>query len=60
MPYSKRLRIILQSKRFIIASLIFIILYILLFTKIITYETKFDLSANTLIGTIDSFMIDGN
>ncbi len=60
MPLSKKLKILLQSKKFIILSLIFILLYILIFTKIITYETKLDLNDNTYSGKIESFIIDGN
>ena len=42
MSSSQRLRIILQSKKFIILSLLFIILYVVIFTKLISYESKID------------------
>lgn len=60
MPSLQRLRIILQSKKFIILSLLFIILYIAIFTKLISYESKIDKDTKSLTGTIISYTIDGN
>ena len=42
MPYLLRLKIILQSKKFIILSLLFISIYALIMTKGITYESKLE------------------
>ena len=60
MSSSQRLRIILQSKKFIILSLLFIILYVVIFTKLISYESKIDKNTNSITGTIMSYTIDGN
>ena len=56
----QRLRIILQSKKFIILSLLFIILYVVISTKLISYESKIDKNAKSITGTIMSYTIDGN
>ena len=56
----QRLRIILQSKKFIVISLIFACIYILIFTKWITYESKIAEDTTTLTGNILSYTIDGN
>ncbi len=60
MQLLKRLKLLLQSSYFIIISLSFIFLYIILFTKVIKYETKYDLNNNKLSGTIIMQKIDGN
>ena len=60
MSSSQRLRIILQSKKFIILSLLFIILYVVIFTKLISYESKIDKNTKSITGTIMSYTIDGN
>ena len=60
MPYLQRLRTILQSKKFVLVSLIFIILYVLIFTKLITYESKIPKNTSEFTGKIISYNIDGN
>ena len=60
MQYLPRLKIILQSKLFVTISLIFLIIYILIFTKWITYDTKLAENTTKLSGNILSYMIDGN
>ena len=60
MPYLQRSKIILQSKRFIILSLVFIIVYVLITTKWITYESKLDENTTQITGNIISYTIDGN
>ena len=55
-----KLRIILQSKKFVIISLIFICIYVLVFTKVITYKSKLNNDTTKLIGSILSYTIDGN
>lgn len=60
MQYLPRLKIILQSKPFLIISLIFLIIYILIFTKWITYDSKINESTTKLTGNIISYTIDGN
>ena len=60
MPFLQRLRIILQSKLFIVISLVLIIIYVLIFTKAITYESLISDKTTELSGQIISFMIDGN
>ena len=60
MPFLQKLRIILQSKRFIVISLIFIIIYILISTKLIKYESIIDNSTTSLTGKVISYTIDGN
>lgn len=60
MPYLLKLKIILQSKIFIGISLFFTILYVLIFTKFIAYDSKLDINEKILTGTIISFNIDGN
>jgi len=56
----QRLRILLQSKIFIILSLLFIFLYILLFTKIIKYNSNYEANETTIIGTLIDYKIDGD
>ena len=60
MPYLLRLKIILQSKKFIILSLLFISIYVLIMTKGITYESKLEDNATKITGNIISYTIDGN
>ena len=60
MPFLQKLRIILQSKRFVVISLIFIIIYILISTKLIKYESIIDNSTTSLTGKVISYTIDGN
>ena len=55
-----RLKIILQSKIFIIISLIFILSYIIIFTKLIKYESKYDINNDYLKGKIVLKKIDGD
>lgn len=55
-----RLKIILQSKKFIIISLAFLALYVLLFTQIITYASKLDQDLTELTGRVISYTLDGN
>ncbi|MDE5539719.1 MAG: competence protein ComEC family protein, partial [Bacilli bacterium] len=56
----KRLKIILQSKKFITVSLIFLSIYIFLFTKFITYDSVYPLDTTNLSGTILDYKIDGD
>ena len=56
----KRLKLLLQSRLFKIISLIFIGIYIILFTKVIKYNTKYDLNSNNLTGIIIAKKIDGD
>ena len=60
MPYLPRLKIILQSKRFILFSLLIVFLYVLIFTKWITYDTKIPEDTTHLSGKIISYTLDGN
>ena len=60
MQLLKRLKLLLQSKIFIIISLVLIIAYVLIFTKAIKYKTKLDTNSNNLTGIIISQKIDGN
>ena len=60
MPFLQKLRIILQSKKFIVLSLLLIILYILIFTRLISYASKLDKNTKSLTGTILSYTIDGD
>ena len=60
MPYLLRLKIILQSKKFIILSLLFISIYALIMTKGITYESKLEDNTTKITGNIISYTIDGN
>jgi len=55
-----RLKIILQSKIFIVLSLAFIISYIILFTKIIKYSSSYNDGYNEIIGTLIEYKIDGD
>ena len=55
-----RLKILLQSRFFIIATSILLILYILLFTKIITYKSKYDINDTSLSGLLTSYNINGD
>ncbi|MBE6154151.1 MAG: DNA internalization-related competence protein ComEC/Rec2 [Firmicutes bacterium] len=55
-----RLKIILQSKIFIILSLLFILSYIILFTKIIKYSSIYDDGFNEITGTLIEYKIDGD
>ena len=55
-----KLKIILQSKLFLLVSLFFIILYILICTKWITYNSKLTDNITELSGQILSYRIDGN
>ena len=59
MQYFPRLKILLQSKLFILISLIFIVLYIIIFTKVITYESIYD-DISFIKGKLISYLIDGN
>ena len=59
MQYFPRLKILLQSKLFILISLVFIVLYIIIFTKVITYESIYD-DISFIKGKLISYLIDGN
>ncbi len=56
----KRLKILLQSKKIIICSVIFLIAYVLLFTQIIKYNSKYDSNINSLTGIILDYTSDGD
>ena len=60
MPYLQKLKIILQSKKFIILSLLFISVYVLITTKWITYESKLEENTTQIRGNVISYKIDGN
>ena len=55
-----KLKIILQSKYFIGITLIFVCLYVLVFTKLITYKTNIDINSTLLEGEILNYSIDGD
>lgn len=55
-----KLKIILQSKYFIGITLIFVCLYVLVFTKLITYKTNIDINSIFLEGEILNYSIDGD
>ena len=55
-----RLKIVLQSKQFILLSLIFIIFYLLITTKVIKYESIYPVNTNSITGIVKSFNFDGN
>lgn len=56
----KRLKIILQSKNFFLLSLTFIFLYIVIFTKFISYSSIYSESDSEFVGIIKDFKIDGD
>ena len=56
----KRLKIILQSNVFYIFLCIIALIYSLIFTKLIKYESVYDLNETYLEGKIIDFNIDGN
>ena len=60
MPFLLRLKILLQSKKFIGISLCLAISYILIMTKVVTYESKLEDNLTNLTGNIISYTIDGN
>lgn len=55
-----RLKIVLQSKQFILLSLIFITFYLLITTKVIKYESIYPVNTNSITGIVKSFNFDGN
>ena len=60
MPSLQRLKILLQSKKFIGITLILAIAYIILMTKIVTYSSKIEDNTTSIVGNIISYTIDGN
>lgn len=56
----KRLKILLQSNVFLIVSLILIILYVFIFTKVISYKSKYTLATTNIEGYIMEYSIDGD
>ncbi len=55
-----RLKSLLQSKFFLIVSLIFLVLYVLTFTKLVKYKSKYIGSENTIEGIIEVKKVDGD
>ncbi len=56
----KKLKILLQSKTFLFLSLFFILMYLLITTKVISYSSKYDINTNVIEGTIINYKIDGD
>ena len=56
----QRLKTILQSKAFIVLSLIFLICYVIFFTKIVKYKSHYNIQDTNLVGTIINYKIDGD
>ena len=56
----QKLKIILQSKLFLILSLLFIIVYIFFFTKVIKYKSIYNEIDYYIIGTIVEYKFDGD
>ncbi len=56
----RSLKTILQYNKLFIVFFIFLCIYILLFTKIIKYESKLDIRKNVFEGVITSIKFDGN
>lgn len=56
----RSLKIILQYNKLFIVFFIFLCIYILLFTKIIKYESKFDIRKNVFEGVITSIKFEGD
>ena len=56
----KSLKTILQYNKLFIVFFILLCIYILLFTKIIKYESKLDIRKNVFEGVITSIKFDGN
>lgn len=56
----KRLKIILQSKLVLSLSLIFLILYVLIFTKVIQYHSNIPSTTSNIEGIILDYTIDGD
>ena len=55
-----KLKNLLQSKKFIIISLIFIIFYVFLFTNIIKYHSKYKGNETNITGKVLNYKIDGD
>ncbi len=56
----KRLNLLLQSKFFIGCSLIIIVCYVFLMTKVVKYESKYDEATTKIIGQVLEYSIDGD
>ena len=56
----RSLKTILQYNKLFIVFFIFLCIYILLFTKIIKYESKLDIRKNVFEGVITSIMFEGD
>ncbi len=55
-----RLKIILQSKIFIVFSILFILTYVLFFTKVVKYNSKYSDKTINVSGIVIDFNIDGD
>ncbi len=55
-----RLKIILQSKKFIVFSILFILTYVLFFTKVVKYNSKYSDKTKNVSGIVIDFNIDGD
>lgn len=55
-----RLKIILQSKIFIVFSILFILTYVLFFTKVVKYNSKYSDKTKNVSGIVIDFNIDGD
>lgn len=60
MQFLKRLRIILQSNYFLVVSIFLLIIYIVITTKLIKYESKYNINTTSIQGTILKYHIDGD
>jgi len=56
----QRLKTILLSNHFYIITFILLIFYVLVFTKLISYESKYSLDDDSFTGIITDYNIDGN
>ena len=56
----RSLKTILQYNKLFIVFFIFLCIYILLFTKIIKYESKLDIRKNVFEGVITSIKFEGD
>ena len=56
----KNLKQILQFNKLLVFLGIFIFIYILFFTKIIKYSSKYDINEKQVTGIITSMKLDGN
>lgn len=56
----KRLKILLQSKIFFLFSLVFLIIYVIFFTKIVSYNSVYMDNDSEFLGKLIDYKIDGD